>query len=590
MHRLGRARQTMDAPAPGAKGATAEVPRIDLLLCRCFKGKGWGPADEDMDALLQGVLPARPSIRKVHFVAPLCQAAGLAQAEALLKKREHHRLIIGACASSYYRSSLHLLAQRQGLPPHHFQIVELYPADWRMKLRQAPEALAQKMRGQLTVALAALEATETPPARSLALLGRALIVGGGLAGMRAALSLAERGIEVYLVEKSATLGGRALSQPYPTLEGLKPQALALELKARVEQHPKIHVQLRSEVVRSEGSLGRFTTQIRHLGETPKESQLLHGATILATGGREATTGAYGYLTSERILTQGELGHALNHGRLDPRTIETLVMIQCVESREAGGREYCSRVCCAQALNHARMLLAQHPAMQIYLLNREMMTHGALEQHYSEARGQGVIFIKYDLQHKPQVQPLGSKVEVRVLDPVLRQPLKLNADYLILSTGIEAEPSQRQLAQALGLELTADGFFQEAAAKWRPVDFLKEGLFMAGTAHSPQPLEEVLLQAEAAAQRAYAYLSRPQLPLPHAVSHVHHALCAQCQQCIEICPYQARRLDPLEVRILVDGAACKACGICAAACPNRAAEVQGHDERRMMSMLQAMLLP
>jgi heterodisulfide reductase subunit A len=156
-------------------------------------------------------------------------------------------------------------------------------------------------------------------------------------------------------------------------------------------------------------------------------------------------------------------------------------------------------------------------------------------------------------------------------------------------GIEAEPSQRQLALALGLELTADGFFQEAAAKWRPVDFLQEGLFMAGTAHSPQPLQEVLLQAEAAAQRAYTYLSRPQLPLPHAVSHVHHALCAQCQQCIAICPYHARRLDSLEYRIVVDGAACKACGICAAACPNRAAEVQGHDERRMLTMLQAMLL-
>jgi heterodisulfide reductase subunit A len=415
---------------------------------------------------------------------------------------------------------------------------------------------------------------------------RALVVGGGIAGMRAALSLAERGIEVDLVERSPKLGGHSAKRLHTTLEGYDPAALIKELTERTHENRKVNVYLESEVVASNGSLGCFRTVVRNGGE--REEVVHHGATILATGGREATTQEYCFGESDRIVTQSELEQRLANGSVIDDGLETIVMIQCVGSREKGAHEYCSRVCCAAALKNALEILERRRDARIFILNRDIMTYGFLEQYYTEARSKGIVFVKYDLDAKPEVEVAKDRPVVRFTDPVLRTSFEVNPDLLVLSTGIEPSDANRQLADIFGVELTEDGFFQEAESKWRPVDFLKAGIFVAGLAHSPRPINEVIVQAEAAAQRAFTYLSRRHLTAARRVARVRDSLCSRCQLCISICPFEAREFDAVENRVVIDPAACQGCGMCSAACPNGAAEVIGLTESQTMATIDAVL--
>jgi heterodisulfide reductase subunit A len=217
-----------------------------------------------------------------------------------------------------------------------------------------------------------------------------------------------------------------------------------------------------------------------------------------------------------------------------------------------------------------------------------MTYGFLERYYTEARGKGVVFAKYDLEAKPEVEVADGGPVVRFTDSVLRTPVEVKPDLLVLSTGIEPSDANPRLAEIFGVELSEDGFFQEAESKWRPVDFLKAGVFVAGLAHSPRPINEVIVQAEAAAQRAFTYLSKRHLTAARRVARIRDSLCSRCQICIAACPYEAREFDVIENRIVIDPAACQGCGLCSAACPNGAAEVVGLSENQTMAVIDAAL--
>jgi heterodisulfide reductase subunit A len=240
------------------------------------------------------------------------------------------------------------------------------------------------------------------------------------------------------------------------------------------------------------------------------------------------------------------------------------------------------------LKNALQILARKPDARIFILNRDIMTYGFLERYYTEARRKGVIFAKYDLDAKPEVEVVDGRPVVRFADSVLGTPIELTPDLLALSTGIEPSDANRELADIFDLELSDDGFFQEAESKWRPVDMLKPGIFIAGVAHSPRPINEVIVQAEAAAQRAFTYLSQRHITAARRVARVRDSLCSRCRTCIAMCPYEAREFDEIENRIVIDPAACQGCGMCSAACPNGAAEVIGLTESQTMAVIDAAL--
>jgi heterodisulfide reductase subunit A len=312
----------------------------------------------------------------------------------------------------------------------------------------------------------------------------------------------------------------------------------------------------------------------------------HGAVILATGGVEATTDAYGYGTSDAVVTQRELEIRIHKNHLDTNEINAVVMIQCVGSREEP-RNYCSRICCPTALKQALWLKKRKPDLQVYILYRDMMTCGLNEAWYTEARRQGVLFFQYRPEQKPQVSIHAGEelpLAVRLHDPILDAPVEIAADLLVLATGIQPHLSET-LALAYGIERDRDGFFKEANSKWRPVEALKTGVFGCGIALSPRSIPEAVATAEAAAGRSLAILAAERLPVARTTALVRHSLCTLCLRCIDTCPYDARFLDDTGQRVEVNPAMCQGCGDCATVCPNSASIVKGFSHRSLFGAIE-----
>lgn len=431
----------------------------------------------------------------------------------------------------------------------------------------------------------ALVEPEVAPGQTRTVTQRVLVIGGGLAALRATLSLAERGIDVDLVERGSSLPAEATPLGFPwgpsawreVLQDLAGQAAAHE---RVTLHPGCRL------TGSRGSTGAFESDL--VDERGRTSTIAHGATIVATAGREAATSEYGYGGSERVITQAELLRRLDGGAVEPGGVGTVVMIQCVGSRAADGRAYCSRVCCPHALEAALELKERDPEARVLVLARDVMTAGEDEQLYTRARGSGVVFARYVPASPPTVTADGDQPLVAFRDVALQREVRVPADLVVLATGLEPDPRNRELAAALGLEVRDDGFFAEADAKWRPLDAMRTGVFFAGLAHQAQPARDVVAQAEAAAQRAWALLSRVEVAVPDAVATVRHLTCCRCLACVEACPFFARTLDAAGRKVVVDELACQACGLCAVACPNNAAEVTGSEEARTLAGIEAQL--
>jgi len=412
------------------------------------------------------------------------------------------------------------------------------------------------------------------------------VMGGGIAGMTAALAIADHGFQVDIIETGDTLGGN-LRWVTRTLDGEDTAPLLADTCKKVENHPRITVHTQTHLVHATGQVGQFSSILEDADG--QVQTLAHGVTILATGGHEAPTTSYGHGSLEGVVTQKEMEQAIAAGTLALEDAGSVVMILCVDSRQEP-RNYCSRVCCTTALKHALYLKETRPDAAVTVLYRDMMTTGFAEHWYTEARRQGVLFIRYTPERKPAVAPAGaeetgSRLQVDVWEPLLGKALRIDADLVVLATGVSPDLPV-DLAAAYGATRDGDGFFQEAESKWRPVDSLTEGVFAGGLCHSPRPIAESIATAEAAAQRALRILSSESLPVSRISADVRHSLCSLCLRCIDACPYGARSVDPDEERIVVNALMCQGCGACAAACPNGAAILDGYSKPLVMEMIDA----
>jgi heterodisulfide reductase subunit A len=435
----------------------------------------------------------------------------------------------------------------------------------------------------LKMGLAKVKWADPAPVPKVKVLQQALVVGGGIAGMTAALAIADHGFQVNLVEQEEALGGN-LNWLKLTLEGNTTSTILEETLQKVEKHPLIQVHVESRVLSSYGYVGHFNTTI----ESKEEGActLNHGVTILATGGNEAATTSYSFGSSEAIITQKDLDLKIDDNTIETERMETVVMIQCVDSRQEP-RNYCSRICCASALKNALHLKEQNPDIAAYILYRDMMTYGFAESYYTQARKAGVIFIQYDPAEKPEVSATNRSVQVTIFEPIIGRKVEIDADLVVLATGVVPN-LPRDLATAFGATLDQDGFFEEAESKWRPVDSLKEGVFACGLAHSPRNINESIATAEAASQRALRILTHEQLPAGKVVAEVRHSLCSLCERCIDTCPYGARLFDLDLDKVMVNAAMCQGCGSCAAVCPNSASVLGGFSDQQMFDVIDSAL--
>jgi heterodisulfide reductase subunit A len=592
IHSTGGSLALESMPAPAIAALARETPRVLAVICTCG-----GKFFESLDAQkVVKQIKKNPLVKQVEFLEQTCTADGWHHLLELVQTHKPNRLLIGACLPYAFRRKLPELAQQMGLHPRLIEVVDLQPAT---SARSAPEESAPHATEQskmmvpgnlsafgyqltaLQTGIAKLKWVKPSSSETIPIIQRALVVGGGIAGMSVALAIANHGFQVDLVEQTETLGGN-LNWLTRTLEGHSIQTLLEENYALVERHPKIDVHMPSRVVSSVGQVGRFLTTIEDLQHTVQT--LEHGVAILATGGTEAVTNSYGYGTNPAIITQKELEQKLADAEIDPETFTSVVMIQCVDSREEP-RNYCSRVCCAGSLKHALNLKKKNPALTVYILYRDIMSYGFTETYYTQAREAGVIFIQYQVDSKPQVQTDSQGLSVTVLEPIIGQQLQIKTDLLVLATGVvPILPSE--MVHNFGATVDQDGFFQEAESKWRPVDSLKEGVFACGLCHSPRNIPETIATAEAAAARALRILSSDRLVSGKVVATIHPSLCSLCERCIDACPYGARSLDLEHKTVLVNPVMCQGCGSCAAICPNSASVLEGFEEQQMFEVIDA----
>ena len=571
-------------PEPEFRDVSRDTPRLMVALCTsCPILEGRLDIDELRERLSR--LPAAVAVENVEGA---CTAEGWKRVRELAAATSPNRILIGACQPYAYVPKLRELGAAIGLRPAFMDVADVYTAASALGKDATDEergTVATEVVSILSMAASKLlkaDGVESPHGQPVT--QTSLVVGGGLAGMTAALGVADNGFDVTLVERSEALGGQAMRLHY-TLDGEDPRRFMEELVERVEKHPRIDVRTDSRVVLSMGRAGRFASVL--YSDDGGAATLEHGATILATGGHEAKVYDYGFKVSPSVLSQRDLEDGLASGAIDASALKGVAMIQCWRSRQEG-RNYCSRVCCAGALKNIHMLKDRNPDLPIYVFYRDIMSYGFSERYYTEARRKGAIFIRYDPEHHPKVEfDETDKPVVTALDPILGAEVRVPVDILVLSTGVEPNDVS-DLAEMFGVPLTVDGFFQEAETKWRPVDFLKQGVFACGLGKGPSNMGETVASARAAASRALRILSRTELAMDTMVAEVRHSLCSLCGRCIDVCPYGARSMDMVHDRIVVDEVLCQGCGSCAAVCPNSASVLRGFRDQQVLSSIDAAL--
>lgn len=558
---IDRKREEVEEPAEEGEYPADEEPSIGVVICRC--------GDEVSGRLdiekLKETVGGRPGVGAVWEVDFLCvqnKGGGL-----LGQMRQHalNRLLVCACSPYWFRRRF--LENMGGMDP--------WFVDW-VNLREGvahahgDEGLQQKAKDMVVMAIERLRRKDILALRFSPVKGSALVVGGGLAGLTVASALAGRGVEVHLVERVGELGGvlQLMPDKRELLEGYV---------GGIEGDPLVKVYLNSEVTGLRGQAGDFWTLIR--GEDG-EREVGVGAIVLATGAEEYRPKEFLYGEDRRVVTQRDLDRGLASGEIQAEKLQSVVMIQCVGSRDAE-HPWCSRFCCTEALENALQLKEKNPELELFILFRDMMSYGFRERLYSQARDAGVIFLRYEDR---------GDIEIGGADrlKLFFQGLELDCDLLVLSTGVMPNRENRSLAQLFGLQLTEDGFFREAEVKFRPVDALREGIYLCGGCHSPRHWQEVILQAEAAAERALILLEKERITNPRIVSQVNERRCSGCGLCVDACPYGARILDEEQGVAVVKEALCQGCGVCSSLCPNGAAILQGYREDQVMAMIEAVL--
>lgn len=572
-----------------------EAPRIGVFVCHC----GHNIAGYlDVPALVE-FARTLPHVVKATDNLFTCSDAGLAEIRAAVAEDRLDRVVVASCTPRTHEPLFQATCEEAGLNRYLFEFVNIRDQCSWVHMNE-PELATAKARDLIRMGVARAALLQPLEESELAVQPAAAILGGGMAGMTAALTLARRGFAVTLVEREPELGGslRNLFKLYPT--HVDARALLERRVAEVNDHPYIEVLTSAEVQSVKGYVGNYELLIHSRWPgTPSPLPVQAGIILVATGADEhKPVGSYGYGDDPHVLTQGELEQHLAAGDLP--SLSSVVMIQCVGAREEA-RSYCGRICCLTALKNAMLLKERDPGTEVHILYRDIEVHGThFEDYYAQARDMGIILTRYSPEDAPQVT---GDNRIVVYDELLGAWLGIPYDLLVLSTPLVPARGARELAQMLKVPVDEYGFFLEAHVKLRPLDFATEGIYLCGSAHWPAHLDEAISQALGAAARAATILSKDQIRASGVVSHVDEALCRGCERCMEVCEFGAIDLVALEpkgrlpgfrpqegagrrVVARVNAVVCKGCGACAVVCPTSALQAAHFTDRQVTAMIQA----
>ncbi len=581
---------------PPERDTSDEEPRVGVFVCHCginIGGVVRVPEVVEYAKTLPGVVYAEHNLYT-------CSQDTQARIRARIEEYKLNRVVVASCTPRTHEPLFQDTLREVGLNPHLFELANIREQDsW---VHRGDRDAATNKAKDLVAMMAARVQRNKPLYRMVFDINpRALVVGGGIAGMTAALAIADQGYDVALIEREAQLGGNGRHIYYTA--GIEPgvtdsvvwhdtQALLADTVKRVATHPRIRAYTQAQLVELSGYVGRFKSRVKVQGN-PDPIEIEHGAVVVATGAQAAVPQEYLYGNDPRVITQQDLEGILSNPQSPISSLQSpisdlrsLVMIQCVGSRE-GKRQYCSRICCQQALKNSLKLKQLNPSARVVVLYRDLRAYGLKEDLYRVAREQGVLFLPYEPEDKPAVSVVNGKLRVGVSASFTTDKIELEPDLLVLSAGI-VPGDNIEMGQLLKVPLTQDGFFLEAHAKLRPLDFAADGVFLCGLAHSPRALEESIAQAQGAAIRAVALLSQKQREAVPIVATVNERICSGCGLCVEVCPYGARAIDQDAHVAQVNAALCQGCGACVVACPNGASQQKAFEMPQVFAMIEQAL--
>ncbi len=568
---LGEARwtETIKKEIPPERDISGEEPRLGVFVCSCGINIA---ATVDVLKVVEEVKDL-PGVVHAENLLYSCSQDSQEKIKQLIKEKGINRVLVASCTPRTHAPLFQDTIEEAGLNKYLFDLADIREqCSWcHMGHREEATKKAIKLVETMIAKVRLLQPIKT---ETVGVTPTCLIVGGGIAGMTAALSLADQGFGVHIVEMEKELGGLAKNL-IRTPDGSDVQAFIASRIAEVMKHKRIAVHTGNELAKTEGFVGNFKTTITD------GTAIDHGAIILATGGVEYEPSEYLYKESEKVITQRELEKKLAAGGIS-KTGARYVMIQCVGSREEG-YQYCSRICCQDAVKNATEIKEKDPSAQVFILYRDVRTYGLREDYYRKARELGVIFVRYDVDKKPQVAQSGNKLSIKTWDYMLNRELNIEADWVVLSTGLRPHPTTDKVGEMFKVTRNIDGYFLEAHVKLRPVDFPSEGIFVAGLAHAPKNLDETITQALAAAGRAGVVLSHERLAVSGIIAKHRKELCMSCLSCFRVCPFGSPYIGE-DGKVAHNEVKCHGCGICAGICPAKAFQVNNFRDDQILAMI------
>ena len=571
-----RGEQIRTKPYPPQRDVTDEPPRVGVFVCHCGSNIASVVDVAEVTRSAHGL----PNVAYAAHNTYVCADDTQQVMKTQIERFGLNRVVVASCTPRTHEPIFRDTLREVGLNPY---LVEMVNIRDQCSWVHSGDAEQATIKACDLVRMAVARASRLVPLQddTVPVEGAALVLGGGIAGMTAAIAMAEQGFPVHLVEKEAELGGTARRIP-TTLDGSDVAGFIEQSIRKVKEDPRITLHLGARASRIEGHVGAFESTITSDAGT---EQVKHGVVVVATGATERAPKSYGYGQDDRVVTQLELSERLGNGGLRLGKHPTIVMIQCVEQRTEE-RPYCSRVCCATAVKNALALRERYRDAKILVLYRDMRTYGFREAAYRKARERGVLFIRYDMDRPPLLEQNG-KLVLRVLEPGLQRELAVEPDLLVLAAPVVPRPERENISDLLRVPLNADGFFLEAHMKLRPVDFASEGLFLCGTAHAPKFISETISQANAVSGRAAAILSKERMPVSGQTAWVDPDHCISCMTCVHVCPYLAPHVGKNN-KAEVEGAVCMGCGSCTAECPAQAITLRHYGRDQVMAAIAGLL--
>jgi heterodisulfide reductase subunit A len=556
---------------PPEKETGDKEARIGVIVCHCGINIS---QTVDVEKVAE-IATRQPSVAHAETVIYACAPDGQKRIKELISEKGLNRVIVASCTPRTHEALFQETIREAGLNKYLFELADIREQCSWCHMGQNDIA-TEKAIDIVNMSIAKARLLQEVKSESVPVTHAALIIGGGIAGMTAALSLAEQGFGVHIVEKSARLGGLA-ANVLNTLDGDSIRDLVRRKNLQIDDHPAITVHVGVEVSKTEGYVGNFKTTLTDA------TRIDHGVIVIASGGSEYVPTDYGYGESDNVLTQRQLERLVAANRI--KSGGRFAMIQCVGSREKP-HNYCSRICCQDAIKNAIAIKEKDPGAQVLIFYRDIRTYGLREIYYTKARDLGVRFVRYEVDNKPQVTRDEQEFKIRVYDPVLERDIIVPADFILLSTGLRPHPGNEKLGEIYKLSMNEDGYFLEAHVKLRPVDFVNEGLFVAGLAHGPKNIDETISQALAAAGRAGMILAQNQLPVSGIIAKHKKNRCMSCLACFRVCPFGSPFIDA-DGRVSHNEIKCTGCGICAGICPAKAFQVNGFRDDQITAMIDSL---